>query len=166
MQSTCILQLQSLFFIMYFGGLAWRDSWAVTEMSTHNTFILLQPQWLHPSLSKLWHHTVYFTLCWRPADGSGNATAHMHLFITSRCIYISQEMSVSLFERRFPCGVSQGNKQFCKQRGCLGQYGSPGPLLCLQLKPKWHPGRHSLDLIDLVVRAARRWLQLLTTTQA
>lgn len=90
---------------------SWRDSRAITEMSTCNSFILLQPRWLHPSLSKLWHQGVHFTLYWRSADDTGNASAHMQLFITSHCIYISQEMSVSVFERWFPCGVSQGNKK-------------------------------------------------------
>lgn len=53
--------------------------------------------------------TLYFVL--KVCRRCGNATAHMHLFITPRCIYISQEISVSLFERWFPCGVSQGDKQ-------------------------------------------------------
>ena len=123
--STCILRL-STFFIVYFGELTRRDSSAATKMSTRDTFILLQPQWLHPSLSKLWHQGVHFTLYWRSADANGNATAHMHLFITWSCIYISQEMSVSLFERWFPRGVSHRNKQSRQQWGCSGPIWQPG----------------------------------------
>ena len=114
------------FFIVYFGELTRRDSSAATKMSTRDTFILLQPQWLHPSLSKLWHQGVHFTLYWRSADADGNATAHMHLFITWSCIYISQEMSVSLFERWFPRGVSHRNKQSRQQWGCSGPIWQPG----------------------------------------
>lgn len=161
MPPTSILRLLTLDFLLCTS----ENSPTTTKMSTHNTFILLQPQWLHPSLSKLWHQGVGFTLYWRSADADGNATAHMHLFITWSCIYISQEMSVSLFERWFPRGGSHGNKQRRQQWGCSGQYGSLGALLCLQLEGKWHPGRHSLGLIDLVVRAARGRLRLLTTTE-
>lgn len=108
---------------------------------------------------------LYFTLCWRSSDSSGNATVHMHLFITWRCIYISQEMSVSLFERWFPCGGSQGSERSREQRGSLGQYGSLGALLCHQLELKWLPAWHSPSLIDLAVREARGRLQLLAIIQ-
>lgn len=63
----------------------------------------------------------------------------------------------------FPAG-SRRETRSREQRGCLSQYGSLEALLCLQLEAKWHPGRHSRRVIDLVVRAARGRLQLLSST--
>lgn len=98
---------------------------------------------------------LYFTLCWRSSDSSGNATVHMHLFITWRCIYISQEMSVSLFERWFPCGGSQGSERSREQRGSLGQYGSLGALLCHQLELKWLPATFAESYWSCCQRGSR-----------
>ena len=65
----------------------------------------------------------------------------------------------------FPAGSRTETSRAGSSGGVRGQYGSLGALLCLQLEGKWHPGRHPLGLIDLVVRAARGRLQLLTTTE-
>lgn len=93
-------------------------------MSTRDTFILLQPQRLRPSLSKLWHRGELSTLYWRSADG-----VEMPLRICTSSLhhaaYIFHRRSVSRYLKGdFPAGSHKETSRAV--RGEFGPILQPG----------------------------------------
>lgn len=127
----------------------------VTEMSTCNSFISYYiHNGSHPSLSKLWHRGLYFTLYWRSARRRLQMPARICTSsLPPRCIYITADERRAVWKVISRRG-SRGETRSREQRGCLSLYGSLGGLFYVsRLEPKWHAGRHSWCAIDLVVRA-------------